>query len=78
MTVLYELKLTRDGDTILVGVPAFPEIDSFGSSEVNALHWGALAIEEAIAARMADGEPIPAPLATAPAEGHSVEISSES
>ena len=56
--------------------PAFPEVTSFGGSQPEACGNGRSAIEEAIAARIADGEDIPHPL-TKPLKGRgrlSVEV----
>jgi len=59
----HELKLTPDdNDTLMVTAPAFPEVSSFGETEAAALKYGRLAIEEAIAARRAHGDVIPAPV----------------
>jgi antitoxin HicB len=58
----YELKLEPDtNDTFLVTAPRFPEVSTFGDTEDEALAHGLLAIEEAIAARIADGEDVPFP-----------------
>ena len=55
----YELKLTPDEDTLMVTAPAFQEVSSFGETEEDALKYGRLAIEEALAARRAHGMDIP-------------------
>jgi antitoxin HicB len=56
----YRVKLeTDDNGTILVTCPALPEVTTFGDDESNALRHATDAIEEAIAARMADGQDIP-------------------
>jgi antitoxin HicB len=58
----YELKLEPDSnDTLLVTAPRFPEVSTFGDTEAETLAHGLLAIEEAIAARIADGEDVPLP-----------------
>lgn len=63
-----------DNDTLLVTVPDFPEITTYGDDEAGA-HANALgAIEEAIAARIADGEDLPHPLAKVPGRGHYVRL----
>jgi antitoxin HicB len=58
----YEAVLEPDDDgTLLVTVPAFPEITTSGASEPDAKARALAAIEEAIAARIAGGEDVPAP-----------------
>lgn len=57
----YPLKLQPDGDVWLVIAPDFPEVTSFGETTEEACRNGLNAIEEAIAARIAAGEDIPAP-----------------
>jgi antitoxin HicB len=57
----YALKLTKDDNkTYLVTAPDFPEVTTFGKSIDDARARGLDAIEEAIAARMANRQPIPA------------------
>nr|WP_316652816.1 type II toxin-antitoxin system HicB family antitoxin [uncultured Gellertiella sp.] len=55
----YQLTLEPDGATWLVRSADFPELTSFGESRETALLNGGNALEEAIAARMADGEDVP-------------------
>jgi len=56
---LYAIKLTKDDNgTFLVSVLDFPEVTTFGRDVKSACKH---AIEETIAARMADREPIPEP-----------------
>ena len=55
----YEIELTADGDTWLVTCPSLPEVTSFGETREDALARAADAIEEALAARIADGVEIP-------------------
>jgi antitoxin HicB len=56
----YRIEITPDDNgTFLVTSPAFPEVTSFGEDEAACRHWGELAIEEAIAARIHDGQDIP-------------------
>jgi antitoxin HicB len=56
----YRVKLeTDDNGTILVTCPALPEVTTFGDDESDALRHATDAIEEAIAARIADGQDIP-------------------
>ncbi len=56
----YRIELTPDdNDTLSVRSPAFPEVVSFGDDEASACRWGELAIEEAIAGRIHDGQDIP-------------------
>lgn len=64
----YPLTLTPDDDgTLLVTCPDLPEVVSFGATRAEALEMGALAVEEAIAARLDDLSPIPLPSAEGPA-----------
>jgi antitoxin HicB len=71
----YELKFSPDdNDTWLVTAPAFPELTSFGATHEEACRHGADAVEEAIAARIAAGEPIPAPLRETTGKGFFVEV----
>ena len=59
----YEVILTpADNDTLMVTAPAFPEVTSFGEDVEFALRYGLLAIREAIAARLANGKKVPAPV----------------
>jgi antitoxin HicB len=61
------LELTPDdNDTFLVICPALPEVTTFGDNEADARHHGTLAVEEAIAARMAKWIDLPAPVRTVP------------
>jgi antitoxin HicB len=56
----YRIKLEPDDNgTLLVTCPALPEVTTFGDDEAGALRHAVGAIEEAIAARMAEGEDIP-------------------
>jgi antitoxin HicB len=58
----YPIKLEPDdNDTLLVTCPALPEVTTFGEDRDDALRHAASAIEEAIAARIADGMDIPRP-----------------
>ena len=71
----YKLKLSLDtNDTFLVTADAFPEVTTFGEDQVEALKNGLLAIEEAIAARIADSEDIPHPLDKTSGRGRYVEL----
>ena len=59
----YELILTPDdNDTLMVTAPAFPEVTSSGEDVEFALRYGLLAIRDAIAARLANGKKVPAPV----------------
>jgi antitoxin HicB len=63
----YLIETTRDDNgTLLVTCPAFPEVTTFGADEHEALANAISAIEEAIAARIHDGDPLPRPVAAAP------------
>ena len=56
----YRVKLEADDNgTLLVTCPAFPEVTTFGNNESDAMQRAIGAIEEAIAARIADGEDVP-------------------
>lgn len=56
----YRIKLEADdNDTLLVTCPALPEVTTFGDDESDAMQRAIGAIEEAIAARIADGEDVP-------------------
>jgi antitoxin HicB len=52
--MLFPLDLERDDNgTFLVTCPILPEVTTFGEDRIAALHRGAEAVEEAIAARVA-------------------------
>ena len=56
----YRIKLEADDNgTLLVTCPALPEVTTFADDESNAMQRAIGAIEEAIAARIADGEVVP-------------------
>ncbi|WP_331375511.1 type II toxin-antitoxin system HicB family antitoxin [Sinorhizobium chiapasense] len=79
MSRSYELTLSMDeaeDGTIswMVTAPAFPEVITFGDTQPNAYLEGLKAIDEAIAARMADGEEIPLPLSETKGVGRYVEV----
>ena len=57
----YPVKLTRDEGTVLVTSRDFPELTTFGDDREDALLHAVDALEEAIAARIADREDIPRP-----------------
>lgn len=58
----YPIKLKKDDNgTYLVTCPDLPEVTTFGEDVKDAYKHARDAIEEAIAARMADREPIPSP-----------------
>jgi antitoxin HicB len=62
----YLIETTRDDNgTLLVTRPAFPEVTTFGADEHEALANAISAVEEAIAARIHDGDPLPRPAAAA-------------
>jgi len=50
-----------DNETLLVTCPDLPEVTTFGKDEEDALQRAGNAIEEALAARMARRERVPAP-----------------
>jgi antitoxin HicB len=70
----YELVFQPDGDTWLVTSPDFDELVTFGATQEEACRNGLNAIEEAIAARMADGEDIPYPLKDTKGKGRFIEV----
>jgi len=56
----YRIKIEpNDNGTLLVSCPALPEVTTFGDDEADAMRRAVGAIEEAITARMADGEDVP-------------------
>jgi antitoxin HicB len=60
MMLGYRIKIEPDDNgTLLITCPALPEVTTFGEDEADAMRRAVGAIEEAIAARMADGEDIP-------------------
>jgi antitoxin HicB len=62
----YLIKITPDdNDTLLVTCPDLPEVTTFGKSKEDAERAALGAIEEAIAARISYGEPLPPPLPVA-------------
>ena len=61
--IAYRLETTPDDNgTLLVTCPAFPELTTFGPDDADEVRDVArAAIEEAIAARISDGDPLPRP-----------------
>lgn len=56
----YRLSLTPDDtESFLVTSSDFPELATFGESRDDAVRQGEAAVEEALAARIADGRPLP-------------------
>jgi antitoxin HicB len=56
----YLLNVTKDDDgSLLVTCPAFPEVTTFAENEADVARRAAAAIEEAIAARVHDGDDLP-------------------
>lgn len=75
MSMWYEVVLDADDNgTFMVTAPAFPEVTTFGMSQPEACENGRNAIEEAIAARISDGDSIPGPLEETPGVGRFVEV----
>ena len=71
----YRVVLEMDAnDTFLVTAPQFPEVTTYGEGQQDALENGRRAIEEAIAARIADGDDIPTPLAKVAKKGWFIEL----
>ena len=59
----YASELTPDdNDTLLETCPALPEVTTFGHDEADARRHAIDAIEEALAARLADGRELPLPV----------------
>lgn len=61
----YPIQFEPDDDTILVTSPDFPELTTFGDDRDEAVAHAVDALEEAIAARIHDGEDLPQPSAGA-------------
>jgi len=60
MTLAYRVKLQEDDNgTLLVTCRALPEVTTFGDDEAAAMARARDAIEEALAARIGDGQDIP-------------------
>jgi antitoxin HicB len=60
MTLAYRVKLQEDDNgTLLVTCRALPEVTTFGDDEAEAMARARDAIEEALAARIGDGQDIP-------------------
>lgn len=60
--ILYPLKFEADDNgTFLVTCPVLPEVTTFGEDWTDAIHRGAEAVEEAIAARISDWQEVPVP-----------------
>jgi antitoxin HicB len=60
--MMYLCELTPDDNgTFLVTCPAFPEVTTFGEDRAQALLHAIGALEEAIAARIADDDSLPRP-----------------
>lgn len=67
----YLVDLTPDDNgTLLVTCPAFPEVSTFGEDRAQAWLNAVKAIEEAIAARISDGDPLPRPVTEAQMKQH--------
>jgi antitoxin HicB len=62
MKLPYRILLDPDSnDTFLVTCPALPEVTTFGKNELEAMIYARDAIEEALAARISEGQDIPPP-----------------
>jgi antitoxin HicB len=58
----YPIELTPDDNgTLLATCPELPEVTTFGRDERDALEHAADAVTEALASRIAAGEPVPLP-----------------
>jgi antitoxin HicB len=80
MAGFYELTIAMDeaedgSVSWMVTAPEFPEVTTFADTQPEACEEGLKAIEEAIAARIADGEDIPLPKKETPGKGRFVEVS---
>jgi antitoxin HicB len=60
LTYLLEIA-PDDNGTLLVTCPAFPEVTTYGEDKADARRHAIAAIEEAIAARISDGDALPPP-----------------
>lgn len=69
----YPLTLEPDDGTVLVTSKAFPELITFGADRAEALFHAQDALFEALAARIAHDEDIPAPSANRP-KGECIEV----
>ena len=64
--MVYLLDLTpNDNGTLLVASATFPELTSFAENETDACAKGLHAVEEALAARMDEGQSLPPPASEA-------------
>jgi antitoxin HicB len=71
MMLTYLLEVTPDDNgTLLVTCPAFPEVTTFAEDQAQVWLHAMGAIEEAIAARIDDGEPLPKPASEAQIKRH--------
>jgi antitoxin HicB len=71
----FEVKLDMDDNgTFVATAPDFPEVTTFGETQEEALRNTLRAIEEGIAARIADGDDIPHPLPKTRGRGRFVEL----
>jgi len=60
MTLAYRIKLQEDDNgTLLITCRALPEVTTFGDDEADAMVHARDALEEALAARISDGQDIP-------------------
>ena len=57
----YPIKVEADGETFLVTSKDFPELTTFGETRDDAMMRAVDALEEAIAARIADNRDVPEP-----------------
>jgi antitoxin HicB len=75
MTVHYPIKLEPDdNDTLMVTCPVLPEVATFGEDDADAVRHAEDAIEEALAARIAEGVDIPAPPLRSRGRGRTVAL----
>ena len=57
----YSIQLDDDNDMVLATSPDFPELTTFGTDRIGAVARSVDALEEAIAARIHNGQDIPPP-----------------
>jgi len=69
--MIYLVDLASDTNgTLLVTCPSFPEVTTFGEDKAQAWRNAMGAIEEAIAARIADGDDLPRPATASEVKKH--------
>ena len=75
MLMWYEMDVdVEDNDTFFVTSKSFPELATFGDDMEAALLHARSPIEEAIAARIAHGNPVPCPMPNTTGKGYFVQV----